>query len=152
VSDEDYMRLAVARAREGIEKGQLPFGAVIVKDGKVIGSAHNTIHEDTNIIAHAETNAIIDACHRTESIDLSGCTLYSTCEPCPMCFGACVLANISRLVYSARLGDGIIPGFSILTISNDELKKSGNASIEIIGDFLRDESVRLFDLWLHRPK
>ncbi len=145
------MRLAFNQARKGIENGQLPFGAVIVKNGEVISHAHNTIYEDTSIISHAETNAIIDACHKTGSIDLTGCTLYATCEPCPMCFAACVLANISRLVYSASLGDGIIPGFSMLTITNDELKSVGNARIEVIGDCLREEGVELFELWKQRP-
>ncbi len=144
------MRLAFRQAREGIEKGQLPFGAVIVKNGMVISSAHNTIYEDTSIIAHAETNVIIDACHRTGSIDLSGCTLYATCEPCPMCFGACVLANVSRIVYSARMGDGIIPGFGMLTVTNDELKSAGKADIEIVSDLLREEGVGLFDFWRRR--
>jgi tRNA(Arg) A34 adenosine deaminase TadA len=148
VSDEEFMRLAFAKVREGIEKGQLPFGAVIASGDQVISSAYNTIYEDTSIISHAETNAIADACHRTGRIDLSGCTLYATCEPCPMCFGACVLANISRLVYSARLGDGIIPGFSMLTIANDELKSAGNARIEVVGDCLREEGIRLFELWI----
>jgi tRNA(Arg) A34 adenosine deaminase TadA len=145
--DEDYMRLAFAVAREGIAKGQLPFGAVIVKDGDVVSSAHNTIYADTNIIAHAETGAIAGACHHTGSIDLSGCTLYATCEPCPMCFGACVLANISRIVFSARMGDGVIPGFSMLVISNNELKKTGKADIEVTGNCLRAEGVELFKLW-----
>jgi len=147
MSDEEFMRLALAKAREGIENGQLPFGAVIINGDKVISSAHNTIYEDTSIISHAETNAIVDACQKTGRVDLSGCTLYATCEPCPMCFGACVLANISRLVYSARLGDGIIPGFSMLTITNDELKSAGNARIEVVGDFLREEGIGLFEIW-----
>jgi guanine deaminase len=150
MSDENFMRLAFDQAREGIEDGQLPFGAVIVKNGEVISSAHNTIYRDANIIAHAETNAITDACHRTGSIDLSGCILYATCEPCPMCFGACVLANITRLVYSARLGDGVVPGFSMLTITNDELKSAGNTCIEVVGDCLREEGAELFELWRQR--
>jgi guanine deaminase len=147
VSDEEYMRLAFAKAREGIEKGQLPFGAVIVKNSKVIGSAHNTIYEDTSIISHAEMNAIIGACHKIGRIDLSGCTLYATCEPCPMCFGASVLANISRIVYSVRMDNGVIPGFSMLDVTNDELKSAGNARIEVIADCLREEGVELFRRW-----
>jgi len=141
------MRLAFAKAREGIGRGQLPFGAVIVRDDRVISAAHNTIFIDGSIISHAETNAIIDACRRTGSLDLSGCTLYATCEPCPMCFAACVLANVTRIVYSARLGDGIIPGFSTLSISNEELNAAGHAGIEIERDFMRDEGVRLFRAW-----
>jgi guanine deaminase len=144
------MRLAFTKAREGIDSGQLPFGAVIVKDSEVISLAHNTIYADTNIIAHAETNAIIDACHKTGSLDLSGCTIYATCEPCPMCFTACVLANISRIVYSARISDGVIPGFSMLDITNRKMKRAGNASIEVTGDVLRLEGVELFQQWRQR--
>lgn len=144
------MRLAFAKAREGIDNGQLPFGAVVAKDERLISSAHNTVYEDTSIIAHAETNAIFDACVRTGSLDLSGCTMYATCEPCPMCFAACVLANISRIVFSARMGDGTIPGFSMLDITNNELKIAGGAGIEVTGDVLREEGVRLIGVWYER--
>jgi tRNA(Arg) A34 adenosine deaminase TadA len=147
VSDEEYIRLAFSKAREGLSQGQLPFGAAIVRDNRVISVAHNTIYEDTSIISHAETNAIIQACHRTGSFDLSGCTMYASCEPCPMCFGACVLANISRVVFGARLGDGVIPGFSMLEITNSELKRAGNADIVVEGDVLREEGISLFREW-----
>lgn len=144
------MRLAIAKAREGIDQGQLPFGAVIVKNHSIISKTHNTIYEDSSILSHAETNAIIEACRKLRTLDLAGCTLYATCEPCPMCFGACVLAGISRLVYSSRLEDGIIPGFSILAIKNNELKEKGHAEIEITEDCLREEGIALFDLWSRR--
>lgn len=144
------MRLALAKGKEGVEHGQLPFGAVIVKDGDVVSCAHNTIIKDGSIISHAETNAIIEACHRLGSLDLTGCTLYATCEPCPMCFGAAVLANVSRIVYSARLGDVVIPGFSILPVRNDELKAAGHASIELTGDCLRIDGLTLYRIWDER--
>lgn len=141
------MRLAIARAAEGMEKGQLPFGAVVVREGRVVGSAHNTIFADASIIEHAETNAIREACRRLGRLDLSGCTIYASCEPCPMCFGAAVLANVARVVYSARLDDGFIPGFSMLPITNLELKRAGNASIEVVGEVLRDEGAGVFRAW-----
>ena len=144
------MRLAIAKAREGIDQGQLPYGAVIVKNGSLISNTHNTIYDDSNILSHAETNAIIEACKKLGTLDLTGCTLYATCEPCPMCFGACVLARIARLVYSSRLDDGILPGFSILAIASEELKEKGHAEIEITGDFLREESITLFEIWKKR--
>jgi tRNA(Arg) A34 adenosine deaminase TadA len=144
------MRLALAKGREGVDKGQLPFGAVIVKDEEVVSSAHNSIIEDGSIISHAETNAIINACHKLGSLDLAGCTLYATCEPCPMCLGALVMANVSRIVYSARLGDIIIPGFSMLPVRNDELKAAGHASIELTGDCLRIDGLTLYRIWDER--
>ena len=145
--DEDYLRLSFAKAREGVSRGQLPFGAAIVKGDEVISVTHNTIYTDGSIISHAETNAIVDACRELRSLDLSSCTLYATCEPCPMCFGACVLANISRVVFSVRLADGFIPGFNILDITNRELKDLGNAGIEVTGDVLREEGLGLFREW-----
>lgn len=146
------MRLAFAKAREGMGHGQLPFGAAIARDGKVIAVTHNTIYEDMSIISHAETNAIIEACHRIGGFDLSGCELYASCEPCPMCFAACALANISRVVFSARMADGIIPGFSMLEITNDEMKSAGNADILVEGDLLREEGISLFREWRERTQ
>jgi tRNA(Arg) A34 adenosine deaminase TadA len=146
------MRLALAKGKEGVDNGQLPFGAVIVKDGEVVSSAHNTIIVDGSIISHAETNAIINACHKLGGLDLTGCTLYTSCEPCPMCFTAAVLANVSRIVYSARLGDVVIPGFSMLPVRNDELKAAGHASIELTGDCLRIDGLALYRIWDERQK
>ncbi|WP_424359369.1 nucleoside deaminase [Methanocella sp. MCL-LM] len=150
MADEEYIRLAITKAREGISQGQLPFGAAIVRDGKVISVTHNTIYKDASILSHAETNAIIEACRKTGSLDLAGCTMYASCEPCPMCFAACVLANVSRIVFSARLGDGIIPGFSMLVITDSELKSTGHADIEVTGDILREEGIDLFREWRER--
>jgi tRNA(Arg) A34 adenosine deaminase TadA len=147
MNDTDFMHMALAKAREGIGEGQLPFGAIIVRGGAAISAAHNTVFADGVIIAHAETNAIGDACRRTGTLDLAGCTLYATCEPCPMCFGAAVLANIARIVFSARIGDVIIPGFSMLSINNNDLKRMGDTGIQINGDLMRDEGINLFQLW-----
>jgi guanine deaminase len=152
MSDERFMRLAIGKAREGIEKGQLPFGACIVKDGVPIGLAHNTIYEDMDIIAHAETNAISDACKKLRTIDLSGCTLYCTCEPCAMCFGACVLANIGRIVYGVGMEHSKIEGFSILDVGDEELNRIGNGRIEIIKDILKNDNIELIKYWEERKK
>ena len=97
-NDIKFMRLAIAKAREGIKKGQAPFGACIVKNGKVIACSHNIVWESLDITAHAEINAIRTTCKKLKSVDLSGCTIYSTCEPCPMCFSACHWGRISRIV------------------------------------------------------
>jgi len=79
--DEKFMRLAIARAREGVDKGQSPFGACIVKNGEVIACEHNLVLQSTDITAHAEIHAIRMACRKLNSIDLSGSMIYSTCEP-----------------------------------------------------------------------
>ncbi|HEO64204.1 MAG TPA: nucleoside deaminase, partial [Candidatus Omnitrophica bacterium] len=100
---DDFMRLAVSKAEHGIKAGQTPFGACIVKNGKVIVCQHNAVWQNTDITAHAEIAAIREACRKLNSIDLSGCTIYSTTEPCPMCFTAIHWAKISRIVYGTSI-------------------------------------------------
>ncbi|MFO0793268.1 MAG: nucleoside deaminase [Candidatus Brocadiaceae bacterium] len=141
------MRLAINKAKEGIKQGQTPFGACITKNREVVTCVHNRVWEDTDITGHAEICAIRDACRKLNVVDLTGCVIYSTCEPCPMCFSACHWAKISKIVYGARIEDAKKLGFSELTISNDTMKKSGNSPIEIVGDVLRDENMELFRLW-----
>jgi tRNA(Arg) A34 adenosine deaminase TadA len=148
--NEKFMRLAIVKAKEGIEKGQTPFGACIVRDGEVISCAHNEVWKRMDITAHAEICAIREACKKLGTVDLSGCVIYSTCEPCPMCFSACHWAKISKIVYGARIEDAKKLGFSELTISNEEMKSQSNSSIEVIGDFLREEILELFKLWSKR--
>ena len=99
MADEKFMRLAIARAREGIAKGQEPFGACVIKSREVVSVAHNTTIEDMDATAHAEMNAIREACRKLKTADLSGCEIYATFKPCPMCQAACERANISRIYY-----------------------------------------------------
>ncbi|MEK6973533.1 MAG: nucleoside deaminase [archaeon] len=145
--DERLMKLAIEKTKDGIAKGQTPFGACIVKNGRVISCVHNVVWKSTDITAHAEIHAIREACKKLKTIDLSGCIIYSTCEPCPMCFSACHWANISKVIYGAKISDAKKYGFNELTVSNREMKEKGKSKIRIIGDFLRDENVELFKLW-----
>ena len=103
--DEKFMRLAINKAKQGIKQGQTPFGACISKDGEVISCVHNIVWESLDITAHAEISAIREACKKLNTVDLSGCVIYSTCEPCPMCFSACHWAKISKIVYGAQIED-----------------------------------------------
>lgn len=150
MSDKKFMRLAIDKARQGIENGQVPFGACIVKDGEVISCAHNTVLEDTDSTGHAEINAIREACKILNTIDLSRCVIYSTCEPCPMCFSACHWARISKIVYGTRIKDAKELGFSELSVTDDRMKMLGKSKIRIVGDFLREENLELFKLWSKR--
>jgi tRNA(Arg) A34 adenosine deaminase TadA len=88
-----------------------PFGAVIVKDGKIIGSGCNSVTSSNDPTAHAEVTAIRDACKNTNSYDLSGAEIYSTCEPCPMCFSAIYWANIKTVYFSSSRYDAADIGF-----------------------------------------
>ncbi|HHT9129860.1 MAG TPA: nucleoside deaminase [Candidatus Brocadiaceae bacterium] len=145
--DEEFMKLAIDKARQGIKEGQTPFGACIAKDDEVIVCVHNIVWESMEITNHAEIHAIREACKKLNTVDLSGCVIYSTCEPCPMCFSACHWAKISKIVFGARIEDARKLGFSELTISNEEMKRLGNSPIEIVGDILREENLELFKLW-----
>lgn len=146
------MRLAVAKAKEGIQKGQSPFAACIVKEGKVIACEHNSVWRSSDITAHAEMNSIRSACRRLGSIDLSGCTIYSTCEPCPMCFSACHWARIARIVYGSRIADAQKSGFHELTIPALRMKKLGRSRISARGGVLRKENLELFAIWSRQPQ
>ncbi len=146
-NDELFMRAAIAKARQGIKRGQTPFGACVVKNNKVISCEHNLVWRNNDITAHAEIVAIRYACRKLKTINLSGCMLYSTCEPCPMCFSACHWAGISRIVYGARIRDARRCGFSELGISNARMKKIGKSRMKISAGVLRQENLSLFDLW-----
>ncbi len=144
---EEYMRLAIAKAKEGIADGQTPFGACIVKEGKVLSCVHNTVWDSTDITAHAEVCAIRQACESAQSINLEGSVIYSTCEPCPMCFSACHWARIDTIIYGADIADAQEAGFHELEISNTKMKELGLSPVKVIDGFLKEECVALFDLW-----
>src|SRR5262245_14130760 len=121
MDQQAFMWRAVEKAREGIAKGQSPFGAVVVSDGKVVAAAHNTVWLDTDPTAHAEINAIRQAATVLGSIALHGCTMYTTCEPCPMCLAAIHWAKIGRVVYGASIADAAAGGFTELRVPAKEL-------------------------------
>ena len=101
LDDADYMALALAEAREAAPRGEVPVGAVVVKDGRVLASAHNRRETSHDPTAHAELLALREAARRVGSWRLDGCTLYVTLEPCFMCAGAMVNARLPRLVFGA---------------------------------------------------
>lgn len=145
-----FMRLALDKAREGMERGQTPFGACIVRGGQVLGCAHNTVWADTDSTAHAEINAVREACRKTGSIDLSGAVIYSTCEPCPMCFSACHWAKIDTIFFGARIADAAQAGFAELHLSTERMKELGGSPIRIVSGVLEEEARDLFRLWSAR--
>ena len=150
MSDEVYMRLAIQKAWEGIEEGQTPFGACLVREGAVVSCAHNRVWSLGDITAHAEVQAIRDACTKLRTVNLAGCTLYSTCEPCPMCFSACHWARIARIVYGARIEDARRLGFHELGIPAQLMKELGQSEVALRGDYLREECLRLLSAWSER--
>lgn len=104
--DLDYIRLAVELAERGVAHNEGgPFGAVIVKEGKVIGKGNNKVISTNDPTAHAEIVAIREACRHLQSFQLAGCTVYTSCEPCPMCLGAIYWARPDRIVYACTRQD-----------------------------------------------
>ena len=93
------MRLAIAQARAGMAQGQWPYGACLVKDDEVVSCAHNVTRSRMDPTAHAEIQAIREGGAKLQSLDLTGCELYTTCAPCPMCFSACHHASVSTIIY-----------------------------------------------------
>ena len=139
---EKYMAMAIEESRNGLRPGAAPFGSVIVCDGEVIGRACNTCVADHDPTAHAETAAIRDAAARLKTTDLSGSTLYTSCEPCPMCCGAILSAGIRALVISAR-GETVraLRGEAIQReYRPDTLARMVNIDLEVTWDVLRDEA------------
>jgi tRNA(Arg) A34 adenosine deaminase TadA len=148
MDDQECMRLAIARAREGMSVGQSPFGACIVLEGKVVACEHNIVWRATDVTAHAEVTAIRVACGVVANIKLAGATIYSTTEPCPMCFAAIHWAGIGRIVYGSSIADAQRAGFGELAISNRRMKEMGGSRIEIVEGLLAEEAKKLFEEWM----
>jgi tRNA(Arg) A34 adenosine deaminase TadA len=112
MSDERHLREALDLAREHARDGlHGPFGAVVVREGAVVGRGWNRVVAGHDPTAHAEVAAIRDACASSGTHDLAGCTIYCTCEPCPMCLAAIYWARIGRVVYAATEEDARAAGF-----------------------------------------
>ncbi|MBR6338291.1 MAG: nucleoside deaminase [Ruminococcus sp.] len=108
----EFMKAAIDQAEQGICAGHGgPFGCVIVKDGQMIGKGHNEVIKNADPTCHGEIMAIRDACKSIGTHDLSGCELYTTAEPCPMCRGAIMWANIARVYYGCNINDTEEIGF-----------------------------------------
>lgn len=107
-----FMKKAIEEAQKGIRAGHGgPFGCVIVKDGNVVGKGHNEVLRMKDPTCHGEIMAIHDACRTLGTFDLSGCQLYTTAEPCPMCAGAILWANIEKVCYGCNISDTDSIGF-----------------------------------------
>lgn len=147
----DHMRRAISLAEDNASSGNGgPFGAVIVKDGKVVAEGSNTVTVDNDPTAHAEVNAIRRACAVLGTFDLSGCELYTSCEPCPMCLAACYWAHISRVYYAAGRDDAAAAGFDDDMIYVEVAKPFDERKLPFI-QLLPEEGLRPFLLWRSNP-
>jgi tRNA(Arg) A34 adenosine deaminase TadA len=144
---EKFMKEAIELAGENaasVTGG--PFGALIVKDGKIISARTNSVTPDKDPTAHAEVNAIREACRKLDTFDLSGCTLFTSCEPCPMCLSAAYWAKVDKIYFAAGRGDAADAGFSDAFIY-DEFSKSMDERSIPIEQIMSEEGKEPFNLW-----
>jgi guanine deaminase len=143
-----WMKIAYSEAKEGmfLDEGG-PFGAVIVKDDKIIAKAHNEVLKTKDSTAHAEINAIREACRVLDSFDLSDCTLYTTCKPCPMCLGAILWARIKTVYFGADEDDAAFGGFDDKAFY--EMIQGDHSKLEM-KQIDKDENAELFQMWLDK--
>ena len=144
--DKEMMREAIRLANESVKNGGGPFGAVVVKDGEIVAGSANSVTVDNDPTAHAEVNAIRKACRKLGTFDLTGCTIYPSCEPCPMCLGAIYWAHIERIYYGNNRKDAREIDFADDFIYDEMDKPLENRSVPII-PMLRDEALETFRLW-----
>ena len=141
---DKYMKKAIAEATDGIRHGDGgPFGCVIVKDNKIIASSHNCVLKNNDATCHGEIMAIKEASAKLNTHDLSGCVLYTTGEPCPMCLSACMWANISKVYYGATLSDNSDIGFRDADM--DKLMGGRKKLKDYLICIDREECLKLFD-------
>ena len=145
---DQYLKIAIEEAYDGINAGDGgPFGAVIVKDGKIIGRGHNRVVKNGDPTCHGEMEAIRDACKKMGTFDLSGSTIYTTGEPCPMCLGAILWANIEKVYYGCNVIDTERIGFrdeKFYELSKPENKARLQTELD------RDECLKLYDEYLKK--
>jgi tRNA(Arg) A34 adenosine deaminase TadA len=144
---EAFMREAIRLAAEGVRRGDGgPFGAVVVRAGEIVGRGWNRVVADNDPTAHAEINAIRDACRRLGDFRLTGCELYSACEPCPMCLAAAYWARLEQVWYGATAQDAAAIGFDDSHIQR-QVKQPEERRLLSHGQLLRGEALVVFRLW-----
>jgi tRNA(Arg) A34 adenosine deaminase TadA len=146
MNEEELMRKAIALSIENVANGGGPFGAVIAKDGRIVATGVNRVTANHDPTAHAEVSAIRAACEKLDTFDLSGCEIYTSCEPCPMCLGAIYWARLDKMYFANNKDDAKQIDFDDSFIY-DELAlplSERKLPAEIL---LRDEALKAFQLW-----
>lgn len=144
--DAKFMRMAIGIAEQNVDNGGGPFGAVIVRGGEVISTGANRVVPTCDPTAHAEVSAIREACQKLGTFKLEGCTVYSSCEPCPMCLSALYWAGVERICYGNTKADAKAINFDDSFIY-DELELDYDQRSIRCEHFLRDEALGAFRKW-----
>ncbi len=149
MNKEQFMRKAIELSIENINNGGGPFGAVIVKDGEIVATGVNRVTDSCDPTAHAEVTAIRAASKKLGTFDLSGCEIYTSCEPCPMCLGAIYWAHLDKMYYANTKADAKNIGFDDsfiydeLDLKPDERKLSSET-------MLQHEAIKAFEVWTEK--
>ena len=146
--NEKFMKLAIDEAIMNINRGGGPFGAVVVREGKMISCCSNQVTNDNDPTAHAEVLAIREACTVLGTWDLSDCEIYSSCEPCPMCLGAIYWSRITVIYYGANREDAKKAGFDDSAIYDEIALNPDKRKIKM-HNILREKAVEGFKKWVN---
>lgn len=145
-----FMQMAIDLSVASVANGGGPFGAVIVRNGEVLATGTNSVTESNDPTAHAEVNAIRAACVKIGHFKLDGCTVYSSCEPCPMCLSALYWAGVERLFYGNTKADAKAIDFDDSFIYDEIAKPYTERSIPS-RNIMREEALRAFRAWEAKP-
>lgn len=140
------MREAIRLSDENVKNGGGPFGAVIVKNGKIIATGVNRVTANNDPTAHAEVSAIRAAGQKLGTFDLSGCDIYTSCEPCPMCLGAIYWAHLDRMYYACNKDDAADAGFDDSFIYKELDLEASERRLKS-ENMLRSEALKTFEAW-----
>lgn len=149
MTKEELMREAIRLSEDNVKNGGGPFGAVIARDGEIVATGTNRVAPDCDPTAHAEVNAIRKAAEALGTFDLSGCEIYSSCEPCPMCLGAIYWAHLDRLYYGNGRKEAAEIGFDDDFIYREFELKPEDRTLKS-SRLLSDEAFRAFREWMEK--
>jgi len=147
--NKEFMRKAIALSIDNVHNGGGPFGAVIVKGGKIIATGVNGVTKHNDPTAHAEVTAIRKAAKKLGTFDLEGCEIYTSCEPCPMCLGAVYWAHLDKMYYGNTKTDAKNIGFDDSFIYDEIDLKPENRKVKTI-QVLADEAIKAFEAWTEK--
>ena len=151
-TDESFLRAAIALARASSASGVGgPFGAILVQDGTIVGRGQNRVTSTYDPTAHAEVVAIREACAGLRQFHLSGATLYTSCEPCPMCLAAAYWAHVERIVYACTRDDAAAIGFDDAVLYREIARGPGERRVPMV-PLLRAEGIEVFREWERNPQ
>ncbi|BAU17061.1 putative cytidine/deoxycytidylate deaminase [Prevotella intermedia] len=146
MTNEELMRRAIELSENSVQNGGGPFGAVIAKDGEIVAEGSNKVTIDNDPTAHAEVCTIRNACQKLGTFDLSGCVIYTSCEPCPMCFGAIYWAHLDKIYYANDRKDAGEIGFDDDFIY-EEIALEPQYRKKPSEILLRNEAINAFKMW-----